>query len=74
MALLRALAEHPGRVVARSRLLSALPGGGTDEHAVETAIARLRSALGVPSTIQTVVKRGYRLPLDDQTPADQGRP
>lgn len=64
MALLRALAERPGRVVPRSRLLAALPGGGTDEHAVETAIARLRSALALPSAIQTVVKRGYRLSLD----------
>lgn len=64
MALLRVLAERPGRVVPRARLLAALPGGGTDEHAVETAIARLRSALGLPSAIQTVVKRGYRLALD----------
>lgn len=36
----------------------------TDEHAVETAMARLRTALGVPRLIQTVVKRGYRLALD----------
>lgn len=64
IALLRVLAERPGRVVSRARLLAALPGGGTDEHAVETAIARLRSALGLPSAIQTVVKRGYRLALD----------
>ena len=67
MALLRTLAERPGRVVPRSRLLTALPGGGTDEHAVETAIARLRSALGTPVAIQTVVKRGYRLSLDTGT-------
>lgn len=64
MALLRTLADRPGRVVPRSHLLAALPGRGTDEHAVETAIARLRSALGVPTAIQTVVKRGYRLSLD----------
>jgi len=64
MALLRALARRPGRVVPRAQLLTALPGGGVDEHAVETAMARLRSALGQPRLVQTVVKRGYRLALD----------
>lgn len=64
MALLRALARRPGWVVARAELLRALPGAGRDEHAVETAVARLRSALGTPELIQTVVKRGYRLALD----------
>ncbi|MGH4032797.1 uroporphyrinogen-III synthase [Actinomycetota bacterium Odt1-20B] len=64
MALLRALARRPGWVVARAELLRALPGAGRDEHAVETAMARLRTALGVPKLIQTVVKRGYRLSLD----------
>ncbi|MGH3568167.1 MAG: uroporphyrinogen-III synthase [Pseudonocardia sp.] len=67
MALLRALARRPGRVVARSELLMALPGGGDDEHAVETAMARLRTTLGVPELVQTVVKRGYRLALDPAT-------
>ncbi|MGW3932552.1 uroporphyrinogen-III synthase [Streptomyces microflavus] len=64
MALLHTLARRPGWVVARSDLLRALPGSGTDEHAVETAMARLRAALGAPRLIQTVVKRGYRLSLD----------
>lgn len=64
MALLRALARRPGWVVGRGDLLRALPGAGRDEHAVETAMARLRSALGAPKLIQTVVKRGYRLSLD----------
>ncbi|MFE2148390.1 uroporphyrinogen-III synthase, partial [Streptomyces sp. NPDC059456] len=64
MALLRALARRPGWVVARPDLLGVLPGAGRDEHAVETAMARLRGALGVPNLIQTVVKRGYRLALD----------
>ncbi|MEU8678381.1 uroporphyrinogen-III synthase [Streptomyces sp. NPDC048560] len=64
MALLHALARRPGWVVARADLLRALPGSGSDEHAVETAMARLRSALGAPRLIQTVVKRGYRLALD----------
>ncbi|GGO52487.1 MULTISPECIES: uroporphyrinogen-III synthase [Streptomyces] len=64
MALLRALIRRPGWVVARAELLRALPGAGRDEHAVETAMARLRTALGTPKLIQTVVKRGYRLALD----------
>jgi uroporphyrinogen-III synthase len=64
MALLRALARRPGWVVGRGELLRALPGTGTDEHAVETAMARLRTALGTPKLVQTVVKRGYRLSLD----------
>ena len=63
MAVLRALARHPGWVVARADLLGALPGGGADEHAVEAAVARLRSGLGSPGIVQTVVKRGYRLAL-----------
>jgi uroporphyrinogen-III synthase len=64
MAMLRALARRPGRVVSRAELLAALPGGGGDEHAVETAMTRLRAALGEPRLVQTVVKRGYRLALD----------
>jgi uroporphyrinogen-III synthase len=61
MAVLRALAATPGRVLSRAALLRALPRGA-DEHAVEMAVARLRAGLGTPGVIQTVVKRGYRLP------------
>ena len=64
MALLRLLAVRPGRVVPRAELLSVMPAAGGDEHAVETAVARLRAALGVPRLVQTVVKRGYRLALE----------
>lgn len=64
MSLMHSLARRPGWVVSRADLLRALPGAGRDEHAVETAMARLRSALGAPKLIQTVVKRGYRLALD----------
>jgi uroporphyrinogen-III synthase len=59
MAVLRALAVTPGRVLSRAALLRALPRGA-DEHAVEMAVARLRAALGT-RCVQTVVKRGYRL-------------
>ena len=55
MALLRALARRPGRVVARAEL------AGAD---LDGAIARLRAELGEPKLVQAVAKRGYRLALD----------
>ncbi|MEH1012187.1 uroporphyrinogen-III synthase [Micromonospora sp. CPCC 206060] len=63
MAVLRALAQSPGRVLSRTALLRTLPRGA-DEHAVEMAVARLRAALGTPRVVQTVVKRGYRLRVE----------
>lgn len=65
MATIRALAHRPGAVVSRVDLLRALPGSGTDTHAVETAVLRLRNALGDKKMVSTVVKRGYRLPVDE---------
>lgn len=65
MAIIRALAHRPGMVVSRADLLDALPGGGTDTHAVETAVLRLRTALGDKNVVATVVKRGYRLAVDE---------
>lgn len=63
LAVLRALAERPGHVVSRRELMGHLPSGHAgSEHAVEVAVARLRSAAGSP-LVQTVVKRGYRLPV-----------
>ncbi|GAB36972.1 uroporphyrinogen-III synthase [Gordonia otitidis] len=64
MALLRVLHRVPGQVISRKAMLDELPGGGTDTHAVEMAITRLRTALGDSKMIQTVVKRGYRLAVD----------
>jgi uroporphyrinogen-III synthase len=64
MALMRRLMVQPGLVVSREELLAQLPGGGDDTHAVETAMARLRSALGAHNIIATVVKRGYRLAIE----------
>ncbi|MEV4705889.1 uroporphyrinogen-III synthase [Actinoplanes sp. NPDC049316] len=61
MTVLRALAATPGRVLSRAALLRTLPRGA-DEHAVEMAVARIRAGLGTPGVVQTVVKRGYRLP------------
>ncbi|OBF89314.1 bifunctional uroporphyrinogen-III synthetase/response regulator domain-containing protein [Mycolicibacterium flavescens] len=65
MATIRALAHRPGAVVSRADLLRALPGTGTDTHAVETAVLRLRTALGDKNIVSTVVKRGYRLAVED---------
>jgi uroporphyrinogen-III synthase len=63
LAVLRALAEQPGHVVSRRELMSHLPSGHAgSEHAVEVAVARLRGAVG-SRLVQTVVKRGYRLPV-----------
>lgn len=60
-AVLQALLVNPGHVVSRRELLGSLPSGTAgSEHAVEMAVARLRAALGT-RTVQTVVKRGYRL-------------
>jgi uroporphyrinogen-III synthase len=67
MAILRALAHRPGIVVARGELLRALPGSGNDPHAVDTAVLRLRNALGDKNIIATVVKRGYRLAIDENS-------
>jgi uroporphyrinogen-III synthase len=66
MALLRLLTARPGQVLPRAQLLSVMPTARDDEHAVETAVARLRAALGYPRMVQTVVKRGYRLALDPE--------
>lgn len=61
LAVLHALLVNPGHVVSRGDLLAHLPSGTAgSEHAVEMAVARLRSAIGTRS-VQTVVKRGYRL-------------
>jgi uroporphyrinogen-III synthase len=71
MAVLRALGREPGRVLSRAELLAALPGReAADEHAVEMAVTRLRSAIGQPRLIQTVVKRGYRLAFDPERQQD----
>jgi uroporphyrinogen-III synthase len=64
-ALLRELTTRPGHVVSRGDLLKITPGEG-GEHAVEVAIGRLRTALGDPRIIQTVMKRGYRLAYEPE--------
>jgi uroporphyrinogen-III synthase len=66
MAVLRALAVEPGRVLSRGVLAGVLRqhsgrADTVDAHAVESAIGRLRAALGSASLVTTVVKRGYCL-------------
>jgi uroporphyrinogen-III synthase len=76
MALLRELTAKPGQVVSRRDLLAIAPGDGGDEHAVEVAVGRLRTALGDPRIVLTVVKRGYRLAYEPERaagPAGQWR-
>lgn len=69
LAVLQALVTNPGNVVSRRALLTALPSGTAgSEHAVEMAVARLRAALGTKS-VQTVVKRGYRLAVTEGGPS-----
>jgi uroporphyrinogen-III synthase len=60
LAVLRELVRANGEIVDRQTLLAALPGA-TGEHAIEVAVARLRTSLGAPKIVETVVKRGYRV-------------
>ncbi|WP_367649141.1 uroporphyrinogen-III synthase [Aeromicrobium stalagmiti] len=64
LAILRALAREPGTVRSREELLQVLPGDSDDPHSAEVAVARLREAVGRP-IVQTVVKRGYRLAVQE---------
>jgi len=60
MAILRELAIRPGELVTRARLLELLPEA-TNDNALETAMARLRTKLPSRTMVKTIVKRGYRL-------------
>lgn len=61
LAILKALAREPGKVLTRKELADLLPSEDPAPHALEMTLTRLRSLLGDPKIIQTVVKRGYRL-------------
>jgi len=62
---LGALFDARGGVVSRGALLNVLPRSADSAHAVEMAIARLREAICAPELIRTVVKRGYRLDVQE---------
>lgn len=62
IAVLRALAREPGRVLSCAEIRRVVPDGSTvDDHAIEMAVLRLRRCLAGADLIQTVMKRGYRL-------------
>ena len=67
LAVLRALATHPGRVLSVAEIRARMPQAShVDDHAIEMAVSRLRgsldhSGLRGPDLVQTVMKRGYRL-------------
>lgn len=65
LAVLRRLAQDPGRVVSRESLLQVLPGESNDPHTVEVAVARLREAMSPHKLIRTVIKRGYILEVSE---------
>lgn len=63
--LLGALFDGGGRVLSRAEIAESLPRAGRNAHAVEMAVARLRDALGGVEVVQTVMKRGYRLAMEE---------
>ena len=70
-AVLGALAERPGAVVGKSTLANRLWGPGSDPHAVEVAVNRLRGRLGPAGAhLVTVRGRGYRLDRGLRTTPD----
>jgi uroporphyrinogen-III synthase len=62
IAVLRALARNPGRVLSCAEIRRATPSwAAVDDHAIEQAVSRLRHSLHDGELIQTVMRRGYRL-------------
>ena len=65
--LLRALAEHAGRVLTRERLLDLAKGGADDvfDRSIDVRISRLRHKLGddprQPRLLKTIRGSGYML-------------
>jgi len=62
LAVLRALARDPGRVLSAAEIRRHEPSwADVDDHAVEMAVSRLRRVLDGTDLVQTIVNRGYRL-------------
>jgi len=67
IAVLRALALRPGRVLSAAEIRALVPTwSAVDDHAIEMAVSRLRRSLGGTDLegvelVQTVMRRGYRL-------------
>jgi len=77
---LTALLEHPGKVVTRKELRGRIwphESSGDFDHAVNIAVAKLRTALGdsadAPHLIETLHRRGYRFifPVADLASREQ---
>ncbi|GAB3802195.1 uroporphyrinogen-III synthase [Humibacter antri] len=64
LAVFRPIFRAGGAVVPRDRL-SRILVGTPDDHVLDMALSRLRSALGEPGLVSTVVKRGYRINVLD---------
>lgn len=72
-ALLRYLAENPGRVLGRAELLEAVwPGAAVSPGVVRVTIQEIRKALGEEGAadgfIETVGRKGYRFAAPDAAP------
>lgn len=64
-AVLGALSDRPGAVVSKRALIERVWAGAADDHAVEVTVGRLRKRLGpIGASIDTVMRRGYRLDVD----------
>lgn len=66
LAVLRALARHPGEVLSAAEIRGTEPtwaDADVDDHAVEMAVSRLRRLFRGTELIETIVKRGYRLAI-----------
>jgi two-component system copper resistance phosphate regulon response regulator CusR len=63
--LLHFLVQHPGEVISRQRLLSAVWGFDFDprSNVVDVCVRRLRRQLGPDAPIDTVRNVGYRIPV-----------
>jgi two-component system copper resistance phosphate regulon response regulator CusR len=63
--LLHFLVQHPGEVISRQRLLSAVWGYDFDprSNVVDVCVRRLRRQLGPDAPIDTVRNVGYRIPV-----------
>jgi len=62
---LGALFDCGGRVLTRDEISAYLPRARQNPHAVEMAVARIRETLGRADIVQTVIKRGYRLAVEE---------
>ncbi len=63
--LLGTLFDARGSVLSREVIAQRMPQSSRNAHAVEMAVARVRESLGRVEVVQTVVKRGYRLAVEE---------